>query len=199
VVKDGPESFPAAYLDEQAMEIRLLSDHRRDLVQERTRARRQRERHAPVTDDGELAERHTPPGITHDQVERHERLRQGAEALHRLKPQEARALRLKAEGYTYKEICRITGWTYTKVNRCLTEGRQALRHRAAGIEVGDECRRLAPLLSDATGHMVGTGDVRGLGRHLRNCVSCRARLRSLRANQCEPRNERSLKVLREAA
>jgi transposase len=36
VVKDGPESFPAAYLDEQAMEIRLLSDHRKDLVRERT-------------------------------------------------------------------------------------------------------------------------------------------------------------------
>jgi transposase len=38
VVKDGQESFPAAHLDEQAMEVRLLSDHRRDLVQERTRA-----------------------------------------------------------------------------------------------------------------------------------------------------------------
>ena len=37
VVKDGLESFPAAYLDEQAMEIRLLSDHRKDLVAERTR------------------------------------------------------------------------------------------------------------------------------------------------------------------
>jgi len=37
VVKDGPEDFPIAYLDEQAMEIRLLSDHRRDLVAERTR------------------------------------------------------------------------------------------------------------------------------------------------------------------
>jgi transposase len=37
VVKDGAESFPAAYLDEQAMEIRLLSDHRKDLVAERTR------------------------------------------------------------------------------------------------------------------------------------------------------------------
>jgi transposase len=37
VVKDGPESFPSAYLDEQAMEIRLLCDHRRDLVAERTR------------------------------------------------------------------------------------------------------------------------------------------------------------------
>jgi transposase len=37
VVKDGAESFPAAYLDEQAMEIRLLCDHRKDLVAERTR------------------------------------------------------------------------------------------------------------------------------------------------------------------
>jgi transposase len=38
VVKDGVESFPAAHLDERAMEIRLLSDHRKDLVAERTRA-----------------------------------------------------------------------------------------------------------------------------------------------------------------
>jgi transposase len=37
VVKDGVESFPAAYLDQEAMEIRLLSDHRKDLVAERTR------------------------------------------------------------------------------------------------------------------------------------------------------------------
>jgi transposase len=38
VVKDGVERFPAAYLDERAMEIRLLADHREDLVRERTRA-----------------------------------------------------------------------------------------------------------------------------------------------------------------
>src|SRR5213078_2061999 len=37
VVKDGVERFPTAYLDERAMEIRLLSDHREDLVRERTR------------------------------------------------------------------------------------------------------------------------------------------------------------------
>jgi transposase len=38
VVRDGVERFPAAHLDERAMEIRLLSDHRKDLVAERTRA-----------------------------------------------------------------------------------------------------------------------------------------------------------------
>jgi transposase len=37
VVKDGVDRFPAAYLDERALEIRLLADHREDLVRERTR------------------------------------------------------------------------------------------------------------------------------------------------------------------
>ena len=37
VVNDGVDAFPAAYLNEHAMEIRLLSDHRSDLVAERTR------------------------------------------------------------------------------------------------------------------------------------------------------------------
>jgi transposase len=38
VVKDGAESFPVAYLNHDAMEIRLLFDHRADLVAERTRS-----------------------------------------------------------------------------------------------------------------------------------------------------------------
>jgi Sigma-70, region 4 len=98
------------------------------LVSRKARAfalRRQRERHAPITDDGELGERPTAPEITHDQAALYERLRLGAEALERLKPQQARALRLRAKGYSYSEICRITAWSYTKVNRCLTEGRRA--------------------------------------------------------------------------
>lgn len=37
VVKDGIEKFAVAYLDERAMEIRLLLDHRNDLVADRTR------------------------------------------------------------------------------------------------------------------------------------------------------------------
>jgi len=38
VVKDGVERFPAAHLDERALKIRLLADHRTALVAERTRA-----------------------------------------------------------------------------------------------------------------------------------------------------------------
>ena len=56
----------------------------------------------------------------------HEQLRQAAEALQRLKPQEVTALALRAEGLSYKEICARTGWSYTKCNRAVTEGRRAL-------------------------------------------------------------------------
>ena len=95
--------------------------------------RRQRERAAPPTGD---ARPHRARGRRpHERAERDERLRQGAEALGRLKPQEMRALVLRAEGYSYREIAAITGWTYTKVNRCLTEGRRAFA-RLAGIEAG---------------------------------------------------------------
>jgi transposase len=37
VLKEGVERFAVAYLDEAALEIRLLSDHREDLIAERTR------------------------------------------------------------------------------------------------------------------------------------------------------------------
>ena len=143
--------------------------------------RRQRERHSPVTDDGELGDRGTPAAATHDQAERMERLRQGAEALHRLKPQEMRALLLKAEGYSYAEIAEITGWSYTKVNRCLTEGRRALMVRVAGIEGGVECGRFVPLLSALADGEAGAEELALLRPHMKTCLSCRARLKEFRA------------------
>jgi RNA polymerase sigma factor (sigma-70 family) len=143
--------------------------------------RRHRERHAPVTDDGELGERGTSAAATHDQAERYEDLRQGAEALAQLKPQEIRALLLRAEGYSYAEICEITQWSYTKVNRCLTEGRQALSVRLAGIQGGIECAKLAPLLSALADDDAPADQLDVLRRHVDTCLGCRARLRSLRA------------------
>ena len=143
--------------------------------------RRQRERHSPVTDDGELRDRPAPTAVTHEQAERLERLRLGAEALGHLKPHEVRALRLKAEGFSYREICAMTGWSYTKVNRLLTEGRQAFLRRVSGIERGAECARYEALLSaladgEATAEQLAT-----LRPHMRTCLSCRARLREFRA------------------
>lgn len=62
-----------------------------------------------------------------ERLERQERTARAATLLRRLKPQERRAIALQAEGYSYAEIQAITGWTYTKVNRCLAEGRARLR------------------------------------------------------------------------
>ena len=121
------------------------------------------------------------PADTEERAERFERLRQGAQALGRLKPQEVRCLRLRAEGYSYREICELTGWSYTKVNRCLTEGRRAFIERLAGIESGAECDRLAPVLSAVADGEAGATDLAALRPHLRDCPACRARLREYRA------------------
>ena len=143
--------------------------------------RRQRDRHSPVTDDGHLSDRPTPAAITHDQAERLEKLSQGAEALRRLKPHEIRALVLKAEGYSYREICELTGWSYTKVNRLLTEGRQAFLRRVAAIQGGGECERLAPLLSALADGEASAEQLSVLRPHMRTCLACRAALKEFRA------------------
>lgn len=53
------------------------------------------------------------------------------EQMRQLKPQERTALGLLALGHSYKEIADLCSWSYTKVNRCIAEGRTALR--AAGL------------------------------------------------------------------
>src|SRR6185503_6085639 len=95
--------------------------------------------------------------------------------------QEIRALVLRAEGYSYKQIQEVTGWTYTKVNRCLTEGRKAFLARVAGIEAGSECERLAPLLSKLVDGEATAEDLATLRPHVRTCLSCRAALREYRS------------------
>ncbi len=68
-------------------------------------------------------------------AERRERVVEARRALERLKADEQRAIVLQAGGYSYAEICERCGWTYTKVNRCLAEGRARLR-AAAGHSDG---------------------------------------------------------------
>jgi RNA polymerase sigma factor (sigma-70 family) len=108
-----------------------------------------------------------------------DRLRRSAEALQRLKPQELRALWLKAEGFSYSEICEQTGWTYTKVNRCITEGRRAFLTRYEGIEGGAECERWLPLLSAIVDGEATPEQLLEIRPHLRNCTACRATVREL--------------------
>ena len=68
----------------------------------------------------------------HERLERRERVAAAVRLLLELKPEERRALALQAQGYSYAEICQLCGWTYTKVNRCLAEGRAKLRKELAG-------------------------------------------------------------------
>ena len=76
-----------------------------------------------------------------------ERAGRVAEALRRLKPDEARALLLKADGLSYGEIGERMGWSYTKVNRALTEGRKRFFELYGEIETGEACERAAPALA----------------------------------------------------
>jgi RNA polymerase sigma factor (sigma-70 family) len=76
--------------------------------------------------DGLLCERPGPM----EHAERRDRVAAAARALAVLKPDERLAIVLQAHGYSYAEICELCGWTYTKVNRCLAEGRARLRRLA---------------------------------------------------------------------
>ena len=80
-------------------------------------------------------------------AERHEAIERSREALTTLKPQELRALTLLAEGYSYREIGELTGFSTTKVNRCVAEGRERFRRFLVRREGGARCKELAPLLS----------------------------------------------------
>ena len=90
-----------------------------------------------------------------------------------------RALWLKAQGHSYNEICALTGWSYTKVNRCLTEGRRSFLSRYATIESGAECERWLPVLSALVDGEASREQVMALRPHLRNCPGCRTTLQTL--------------------
>jgi RNA polymerase sigma factor (sigma-70 family) len=64
-----------------------------------------------------------------EQAERRDRIAAAARALAALKPDQRLAIALQAHGYSYVEISELCGWSYTKVNRNLAEGRAKLRSR----------------------------------------------------------------------
>jgi hypothetical protein len=123
------------------------------------------------------AEADGPP----ERAERREAVARSREALQTLKPQELRALGLLAEGYSYAEIGRITGFSHTKINRCLAEGRNRFRSFLSRSEDGRRCEEMEPLLSAFCDGEAGSEDAAMLREHLRACASCRATLRAYRA------------------
>jgi RNA polymerase sigma factor (sigma-70 family) len=122
--------------------------------------------------------RHQPP--PDERLLRFEHMTRCAEALQQLKPHEAQALWLQASGRSYAEIARETGWTATKVNRCITEGRRSFLARYASIESGAECDRWAPMVSAMVDGEASREQIAKARPHLRNCPACRALARDAR-------------------
>jgi DNA-directed RNA polymerase specialized sigma24 family protein len=116
-----------------------------------------------------------------ERAERREAIARSREALQAPKPQELRALGLLAEGYTYVEIGEITGFSKTKINRCLAEGRERFRRIVAHSEDGRRCAEMRPLLSAFCDGEAEAEDATTVREHLRACSHCRATLRAYRA------------------
>src|SRR5688500_16346423 len=114
-----------------------------------------------------------------EQVAGGERVSRSAEALRALKPDERRALMLKAQGYSYDEIGSHLGWTYTKVNRSITEGRRRFMKVFAAIESGEACEQYAATIAALAGGTATSADVIEIRPHLRHCAACRATVRRL--------------------
>lgn len=113
----------------------LYTTVKREAWAMRRRGSRRRERGFECLADDEGLERdlsQTLPSngpTPEERVSRDELLLERRQALAALKPDERQALWLLGLGLSYAEICEATGWTNTKVNRCLSEGRSALRGR----------------------------------------------------------------------
>ena len=110
-----------------------------------------------------------------------ERLRHTAEALGTLKPSELQCMLLKALGYSYDEISERTGFSWTKVNRSLTEGRRRFFECFGEITTGGRCERFQPVLSAVCDGHASDLDERTLRAHLASCHACRAALRAYRS------------------
>src|SRR4051812_11023874 len=115
-----------------------------------------------------------------DEVAGGERVDRSVEALKALKPDEARALLLKAEGLSYQEIGKHFGWTYTKVNRSITEGRARFLKVFSRLEEGEECATHEAALSALADGTATSADVVAIRPHLRHCATCRAAVRDMR-------------------
>jgi RNA polymerase sigma factor (sigma-70 family) len=180
---------------QRSLEILLVkapSDRPRELIRwmktvvkhEALAIRRNRERLLGVGDDGtgdpiaRIVAGNAGPG---ERLERREQIAHSREALQTLKPAELRSLTLLAAGYSYAEIGEITGFSQTKINRCLAEGRERFRRFLSRSEDGARCAELGPLLSAYCDSEASAEDEAAVREHLRACVACRATMRAYRA------------------
>ncbi|MEA2123392.1 MAG: hypothetical protein QOI80_174 [Solirubrobacteraceae bacterium] len=108
-----------------------------------------------------------------------ERVARAAEALRACRPDEARAMLLRADGASYAEISAQCGWSYSKVNRSLATGRARFLARFARIESGAACAGHLPVLSAIVDGEATPDDYLAVRPHLRHCAGCRATLKAM--------------------
>jgi RNA polymerase sigma factor (sigma-70 family) len=180
---------------QRSLEILLVkapSDRPRELARwmrtvvkhEALAIRSYRERMLGVVEDGAgdpIARLATGNAGPAERFERREQVARSREALQALKPAELRSLTLLAAGCTYAEIGAITGFSRTKVNRCLAEGRERFRKQLSRGEDGTRCAELGPLLSAYCDGEAKAEDATRVREHLRACAACRATMRAYRA------------------
>jgi RNA polymerase sigma factor (sigma-70 family) len=143
--------------------------------------RRQRER-TVAPEDTTADETPAPPERGPEEAASdRERARHTAEALSVLKPNELQCLVLKALGYSYDEIASRTGFSWTKVNRSLTEGRRRFFECFGEIASGGRCERFRPLLSALCDGHAPAEEEQTVRAHLSSCQACRAELRAYRS------------------
>jgi RNA polymerase sigma factor (sigma-70 family) len=186
---------------QRALEILLVkapSDRPRDLIRwtktvvkhEALAIRRNRERllgmGAPPAVDDEWE--NNPADLVssggdspEERAEGHELVARSREALRSLKPAELRSLTLLAAGYSYAEIGEITGFSQTKVNRCLAEGRERFRRLLSRSEDGSRCAEMGPLLSAFCDGETSAEEAAAVRAHLQACAGCRATMRAYRS------------------
>jgi DNA-directed RNA polymerase specialized sigma24 family protein len=73
-------------------------------------------------------------------VESNDQVECAVEVLTLLTADQSLALVLQAAGFSYEEISERTGWSYSKVNRCIRHGRRKFKQRFDEIESGEDER-----------------------------------------------------------
>ncbi len=106
--------------------------------------------------------------------------RRAGEALATLKEAQAQALCLRAQGLSYDEIAEASGWSYTKTNRTITEGRRAFVDHYLAVERGVVCGDTAELLAKFVGGELKPRVALKVRAHLVRCSACRSQLHAER-------------------
>jgi RNA polymerase sigma factor (sigma-70 family) len=140
--------------------------------------RRRHDRHIPF--DVDAVDQHQVSDRTDEHLSAIDLAQRAGEALAALKESEAQALCLRAQGLSYEEIADTYGWSYTKVNRAVSEGRRAFAEHYLGAERGDICDDAGQRLRAYIAGELRARDHVRVRAHLARCSACRAQLHAER-------------------